>query len=185
MFARRSDIPDSPSPKRSPRAGYRQNSITSHSDRLNTPNPSPAKAEPKLSQKRAKHYQARGFEALVVTGVNVFLSCAALIALAKLVPYQNSQSQSLEEITTEVQLVEQRVKVLRAKLPQMFDSGVSQKALLRNEGFIDRSEMAIKLIPNGGTNSETNGETKDGKTNETQMLPLLPSNTTAQRNLNR
>jgi|GEM_PF-1173326 len=173
MFARRNFAPDTPpKPSRSSRVENRIDRLahtrtnnhpsnrvdhsTDHryvekysqvKDRTNQVVSFPQTATKSTNRKNAKLFRSRGVEAIFVVGVNLFLSVTALTALTKLLPYQNAERERLEEINTEVQLVEQRVNVLRARLPQIFGSGNSQKALLRREGLIGSDEKAIKLIP--------------------------------------
>jgi hypothetical protein len=96
--------------------------------------------------KQAKYCRAKATEAVIVIAVNVALSMAAIAAIMRLLPYQASQSNRLDEITSEVQTVEQRVNSLREKLPQVINSGRSQELLLRQQGWIKPNQITIKLL---------------------------------------
>lgn len=173
MFARRNFAPETPprssrSNRIDQRAHTRTNNRVDHStdpkyvekySQANQVVSFPQTATKSTNRKNAKLFRSRGVEAMFVVGVNLVLSVTALIALTKLLPYQNAERERLEEINSEVQLAEQRVNVLRARLPQIFGSGNSQKALLRREGLIGSDEKAIKLIP--------------------PSQPILPSSSTA------
>jgi hypothetical protein len=74
------------------------------------------------------------------------MSTAAFFALARLIPYQSAQRDRLDEITVEASTAEQRVNGLRNRLPQALDSGKSQAAHLRQQGWIKRNQMTIKLL---------------------------------------
>ncbi|PZU95843.1 MAG: hypothetical protein DCE90_11870 [Pseudanabaena sp.] len=96
--------------------------------------------------KQEKFYRAKATESIIVIAVNIALSLAAIAAIAKLLPYQSSQKDRLDEINTELNSVEQRVKELREELPQTFNSGKSQEILLRRHGLIKNNQMTIKLL---------------------------------------
>ncbi|OIP76722.1 MAG: hypothetical protein AUK48_05425 [Oscillatoriales cyanobacterium CG2_30_44_21] len=96
--------------------------------------------------KQDKFYRAKTTESLIVIAVNVALSLAAIAAIAKLLPYQSSQKDRLDEINVELNSVEQRVNELRENLPQTFNSGKSQETLLRKHGLIKNNQMTIKLL---------------------------------------
>jgi hypothetical protein len=99
-----------------------------------------------VQRKREQFCKAKATESIVVIAVNIALSCAAIAAIAKLLPYQSSQKDRLDELTAEVNSVEQRVNGMREKFPQMFNSGKSQEILLRNHGWIKSNQMTIKLL---------------------------------------
>jgi cell division protein FtsB len=99
-----------------------------------------------VQHKRAKFCRAKAIESVVVIAVNVALSFAAVIAIAKLLPYQASQKDSLDEITTEVNSTEKRVNELRDQLPQALNSGKSQELAVRKHGWIKNNQVTVKLI---------------------------------------
>jgi len=118
--------------------------------------------------KQEKFYRAKAIESIIVTAVNVALSLAAIAAIAKLMPYQSSQKDRLDEINSEVNSVEQKVKRLREDLPQTFNSGKSQETLLRKHGLIKNNQMTIKLLDP----SEIATPNSDG---------IMPTTSTAQK----
>lgn len=99
-----------------------------------------------VQRKRDQYCRAKATESIIVIAVNIALSLAAITAIARLLPYQSSQKDQLDEITTEVNSVEQRVNGLREKLPQNFNSGKSQEMLLRKQGWIRDNQITIKLL---------------------------------------
>jgi hypothetical protein len=125
-----------------------------------------------VQRKKEKFCRAKATESIIVIAVNVALSIVAIAAIAKLLPYQSSQKDRLDEITTEVNSVEQRVNGLREKLPQTLNSGKSQEMLLRKQGWIKNNQMTIKLLdPTEVATPNTDG--------------IMPTTTTAQKFNNR
>jgi hypothetical protein len=99
-----------------------------------------------IQRKKDQYYRTKATESIVVIAVNVALSFAAIAAITRLLPYQSSQKDRLDELTTEVNSVEQKVNGMREKLPQTLNSGKSQELLLRKQGWIKRNQMTIKLL---------------------------------------
>ena len=127
-----------------------------------------------VQRKREQYCRAKATEAIIVIAVNVALSIAAIAAITKLLPYQSSQKDRLDELTTEVNSVEQRVNGLREKLPQTLNSGKSQEMLLRKQGWIKNNQVTIKLLDPSevaSPNTDTDG--------------VMPTTTTAQKYNNR
>ena len=125
-----------------------------------------------VQRKKEQFYRAKATESIIVIAVNAALSIAAIAAIARLLPYQTAQKERLDEITTEVNSVEQRVSGLREQLPQSLNSGKSQETLLRKQGWIKNNQMTIKLLDPTEIASPNN----DG---------VMPTTTTAQRTNNR
>ena len=125
-----------------------------------------------VQRKREKYCRTKATESIIVIAVNLALSLAAIAAITKLLPYQSSQKDRLDEITTEVNSTEQRVKGLREKLPQTLNSGKNQEMLLRKQGWIKNNQVTIKLLDP----SEVASPNSDG---------VMPSTTTAQKYNNR
>ncbi len=121
-----------------------------------------------VQRKREQYCRSKATESLIVIAVNIALSLAAIAAIARLLPYQSSQKDRLDEITTEVNSVEQRVNGMREQLPQTLNSGKSQELLLRKQGWIKNNQMTIKLL----TPSEIASPDNDG---------MMPTTTTAQK----
>ncbi len=121
-----------------------------------------------VQRKREKFCRTKATESIIVIAVNVALSLAAIAAIAKLLPYQSSQKDRLDELTTEVNSVEQRVNGMREKLPQTLNTGKSQEMLLRKQGWIKNNQMTIKLLDP----SEIASPNTDG---------IMPTTTTAQK----
>jgi hypothetical protein len=125
-----------------------------------------------VQRKKEKYCRAKATESIIVIAVNVALSLAAIAAIARLLPYQSSQKDRLDELTTEVNASEQRVNSLREKLPQTLNSGKSQEIMLRKQGWIKNNQMTIKLLDPTEIASPNN----DG---------VMPTTTTAQKLNNR
>jgi hypothetical protein len=121
-----------------------------------------------VQRKKEQYYRAKATESIIVIAVNIALSLAAIAAITKLLPYQSSQKDRLDEITNEVNSVEQKVNGLREKLPQTLNSGKSQEMFLRKQGWIKNNQMTIKLIDP----SEIASPNNDG---------VMPTTTTAQK----
>jgi hypothetical protein len=127
-----------------------------------------------VHRKKEQFYRAKATESIIVIAVNVALSLAAIAAVTKLLPYQSSQKDRLDEISSEVTSTEQRVNGLREKLPQTLNSGKSQEMLLRKQGWIKNNQMTIKLLDPSevaSPNTDTDG--------------VMPTTTTAQKYNNR
>ena len=125
-----------------------------------------------VQRKKEKYCRAKATESIIVIAVNVALSLAAIAAIARLMPYQSSQKDRLDELTTEVNASEQRVNILREKLPQTLNSGKSQEIMLRKQGWIKNNQMTIKLLDP----TEIASPNSDG---------VMPTTTTAQKLNNR
>lgn len=121
-----------------------------------------------IQRKREQYCRTKATESIIVIAVNVALSLAAIAAITRLLPYQSSQKDRLDEITTEVNSAEQRVNTLREQLPQTLNSGKSREMLLRKQGLIKSNQMTIKLLDPTEIASPNN----DG---------VMPTTTTAQR----
>jgi cell division protein FtsB len=100
----------------------------------------------KQRRQRERRFQAKGIEALVVITVSTAFSVVAVMALARLIPYQTAQRERLDEITAEVQAVEHRVESLRRRFPEMFNAGKSKDALIRQYGFVKPNQIPIKIL---------------------------------------
>ncbi len=127
-----------------------------------------------VHRKKEQYYRAKATESIIVIAVNIALSIAAIAAIAKLLPYQSSQKDRLNELTIEVNSTEQRVNGLREKLPQALNSGKSQEIFLRNQGWIKNNQVTIKLLDPSevaSPNTDTDG--------------VMPTTTTAQKYNNR
>lgn len=124
-----------------------------------------------VEKKREQFYRAKATESIIVIAVNIALIFAATAAITRLLPYQSSQKDRLEDITTEVNSVEQRVNGLREKLPQNLNTGKAKELLLRKQGWIKNNQMTIKLL-----DPEIATPNDDG---------VMPTTTTAQKSPNR
>ncbi|AFY71147.1 hypothetical protein Pse7367_2894 [Thalassoporum mexicanum PCC 7367] len=165
------------------------NSRSNHHDRYDPATSAPTLAFPhvkdqvqatvsaKVRRQKAHRHRARGVEAVGVITVNILLSAIAFTALTKLIPYQVEHRARLEEITSEVQMAEERVNLLRDELTATFDSGKSQEKLLRENGWQKRNQLTIKIIDDPEASQNTASES-----DETALPEAQPnSNNTASR----
>jgi cell division protein FtsB len=100
----------------------------------------------KQRRQSEQRFKTKGIEALLVIAVSTAFSTVAVMALARLIPYQTAQRERLDEMTAEVQVTEQRVEALRSKFPKMFNSGKSKDALIRQYGFVKPNQVPIKIL---------------------------------------
>jgi hypothetical protein len=116
----------------------------------------------KQRRQRERRFRAKGFEALGVIAVSTAFSVVAVMALARLIPYQTAQRERLDEITAEVQAVGHRVEALRLRFPDVFNAGKSKDAQIRKYGFVKPNQIPIKILdstaprtkPNNTNNSD-------------------------------
>ncbi|MBD2188627.1 slr1601 family putative cell division protein [Pseudanabaena mucicola] len=162
---------------------YRQNDVVSINSRSRSTlgnQQSPANKSSSYSEavahsvqhKREQFCRTKAIEAVVVIAVNVALSLAAVIAIAKLLPYQASQKDSLDDITTEVNSTEKRVNDLREQLPQTLNSGKSQELAVRKQGWIKNNQVTVKLLDP----SEIASPNTDGLANTTTTAQKQQNN---------
>lgn len=71
--------------------------------------------------RRRRPYRVMALETTAKLTANVVLSAVAIAGLVKLLPYQLSQQEKLQEINSEVQQTEARVKRLRTDFNRYFD----------------------------------------------------------------
>jgi cell division protein FtsB len=102
--------------------------------------------KPKQRRQNEQRFKTKGIEALLVIGVSTAFSAAAVMALARLIPYQTAQRERLDEMTAEVQAAEQRVESLRSRFPKIFNSGKSRDALIRQHGLVKPNQVPIKIL---------------------------------------
>ncbi len=118
--------------------------------------PTAAIPDRRFLQRRDRCHRSRAYEAIAAIAINVLLSGVALVTLVKLLPYQTSQQEKLNEISTELQYMTQRVETLQAALLKTFDSGRSQELRLREQGWFKRNQYSVILVePNARSESET------------------------------
>jgi hypothetical protein len=122
----------------------------------------------KQRHQRARRFKAKGFEALGVIAVSTAFSAVAVMALARLIPYQTAQRERLDEITTEVQAVGQRVEVLRVRFPEVFNAGKSKDALIRKHGFVKPNQIPIKLLDSASPRTQPNNTNSSGQPDSSQ-----------------
>ncbi len=110
----------------------------------------------KQRQQRARRFKSKGIEALGVIAVSTAFSAITVIALARLIPYQTAQRERLDEINSEVQTVEHRVETLRRRFPEIFASGKSRDALVRQHGFVKPNQIPIKILDSNSPRPKPN-----------------------------
>ena len=75
--------------------------------------------------------------------VNGLLSIASIVAIAKLVPYQLSQLEKLEDIRAKTGVLEAEVQQLRKDFTRNFDSRQTQKIMQEQSPFIAPNQRRI------------------------------------------
>jgi hypothetical protein len=123
----------------------------------------------KQRHQRARRFKAKGFEALGVIAVSTAFSIVAVMALARLIPYQTAQRERLDEITAEVQAVGHRVEALRLRFPDVFNAGKSKDALIRKHGFVKPNQIPIQILDSTSPHTQPNNTNSSDQTNSGQL----------------
>jgi hypothetical protein len=117
----------------------------------------------KQRRQSARRFRAKGFEALGVIAVSTAFSVVAVMALARLIPYQTAQRDRLDEITAEVQAVGHRVEALRLRFPDVFNAGKSKDAQIRKYGFVKPNQIPIKILDSTSPLTQPNNTNNIGQ----------------------
>ncbi|ACK64930.1 conserved hypothetical protein [Rippkaea orientalis PCC 8801] len=105
--------------------------------------PSRQRRQRPSSQPRHHDHQWVAAEISVKLVVNGTLSIIAVLTLLKLLPYQMSQQEKLQEIRTQVQETEERVSRFRADFSQSFDPHQVKKVMQENSPLIEPNKRRI------------------------------------------
>ena len=88
-------------------------------------------------------HQQIEFEVKIKLLVNGLLSIASIVAIAKLVPYQLSQLENLEDIRAKTEALDIEVQELRKDFNRNFDSYQTRKVMQEQSPFIAPNQRRI------------------------------------------
>ncbi|MFN6487198.1 MULTISPECIES: hypothetical protein [unclassified Nostoc] len=95
---------------------------------------------------RQRSYQVMALESTAKIAVNLVISAVAASALAQLLPYHWLQQAKLQEITTEVKLMEGHVNTLQAEFSRNFDPQQA-KSIRQQQGYrFDPSQRRVVFM---------------------------------------
>jgi hypothetical protein len=95
---------------------------------------------------RQRSYQVMALESTAKIAVNLVITAVAASALAQLLPYHWLQQKKLQEISTEVNLMEGHVNSLQAEFSRNFDPQEA-KSIRQRQGYrFDPSQRQIVLM---------------------------------------
>ena len=124
-------------------------------------------------QPRRSSHQAIVAETSVKLTVNLILGIVAITALAKLIPYNLSQRQGLDELQAEVQEVEGRVVTLQADLDRQFDPQQA-RSVMQEQGFrVDPNQRQIVWMTQGQAASTAQQPTSDNTQQAEAQSPSI------------
>jgi hypothetical protein len=98
---------------------------------------------PTLPPPSCHRYQGLTAEMTAKLAVNIVLSTAAIATLMQLAPYALSQQAKLQEIQTEVQRAENRLKRLNDKLGRSFDPQQSRSVMQEQTNRVEPNKKNI------------------------------------------
>ncbi|MGK7874958.1 MAG: hypothetical protein AB4426_17155 [Xenococcaceae cyanobacterium] len=106
---------------------------------------------PRVTPRRHRHrrhysHMAVAAEITVKLLVNGVLSAAAIIALAKLLPYHLSQQAKLREVRIEVKDTETRVNQLRENFNRNFDPSQTKIVMQEQSPWVDPNQRRVVLL---------------------------------------
>ena len=101
--------------------------------------------------RRRRSYRAMVLEPTAKLAVNIVLSTAALTALVQLLHYQGSQLQKLDEIQTQVKLIEGRVNLLQTDFARYFDPQQAKNVMQEQSNRLDPGQRQVVLLDKSAT----------------------------------
>ena len=151
---------------------------------LQPSSPSPSPNRPSRQHRpRVRRQSRRNLEQAIVaeTGVklavNVVLGIAAVTALAKLIPYNLSQRQDLDQLQSVVQEVEVRVSALQSDLDRQFDPQQARSIMQEQSFRVDPNQRQIVWMTQGQAASTA---TQPAPTAEQQTAAQAPASEPSQ-----
>lgn len=102
--------------------------------------------------RRRRPYRVMALETTAKLTVNVILSAAAVAGLLKLLPYQLSQQEKLQEVQTEVQQTEARVNRLRTDFNHYFDPQQAKSIMQEESNRVAPGQRRVILLEKAATN---------------------------------
>lgn len=107
----------------------------------------PRRSAPQIkSRRRLRSYRVMAIETTVKLAVNVVLSAAAVSGLVKLLPYQWSQQEKLQEISSEVKLAEERVNHLQTNFNRYFDPQQAKNIMQEQSNRLTPGKRPVVLL---------------------------------------
>ncbi len=86
------------------------------------------------------------FEVAAKLAVNLAFSAVAVITLVKIMPYQLSQQEKLQEVRSEVSLAGGRVDRLNAEFSRYFDSKQTRSAMQEKRLWVDSQQKPVVWV---------------------------------------
>lgn len=86
------------------------------------------------------------FEMVAKLAVNLAFSAVAVITLVKIMPYQLSQQEKLQEIRAEVSLAGGRVDRLNANFSRYFDTKQTRSAMQEQRLWVDSQQKPVVWV---------------------------------------
>lgn len=106
----------------------------------------PRRAPQRKSRNHRRPHQLLALQTTAKLTANLLLSALAVSALAKLLPYQLSQQEKLQEIQTEVKVTEGRVNRLRTDFNRYFDPQQAKSIMQEQSNRVAPGERPVILI---------------------------------------
>jgi hypothetical protein len=105
--------------------------------------PPPQRRQPKSPKASTKVPVGLVFETTFKLGVNITLSVAAASTLMRILPYQLSQQEKLQEIRAEVNVTEGRVNRLRDNFSHHFDPQQTKTIMQEQSNRVDPKQLQV------------------------------------------
>jgi hypothetical protein len=117
--------------------------------------PPPSLRKHRQKRHRARSHQAIAAEAVVKILVHSSLSIASVVAMFKLMPYQQVQLDKLQEIRLRVQETETRVNQLSQEFNRNFDARQT-KSLMQEQSYrVDPNRRRVFFLNNSAAHTPT------------------------------
>lgn len=122
--------------------------------------PPQRRSKPRLRQRpRPRSHQAIVTEITVKLAVNGLLAGVAIIALAKLIPYNLQQRDELQQLQSEVTEVQQRVDKLQADLDRQLDPQQASSIMQEQSYRVDPNQRQVVWLAPGAATAQSDSET--------------------------
>ncbi|HEY9749846.1 MAG TPA: hypothetical protein V6C63_14270 [Allocoleopsis sp.] len=105
--------------------------------------PPPQRRQPKASKASTKFPAGLVVETTFKLAVNITLSVAAASTLMRILPYQLSQQEKLQEIRAEVNVTEGRVNRLRDNFSHHFDPQQTKTIMQEQSNRVDPKQLQV------------------------------------------
>lgn len=114
------------------------------------PRKTPPHRSAKPNSSKGRNQRIRAIEALTVFGVNVTLASVAIVAVARLVPYNISQQQKLQTLQQEVIQANHRVQRLESDHQRFADPQARMEIAQEENNLIGANQRRVIWIPSQG-----------------------------------